>query len=403
MGIDKIAMNIIIFTNHYPIEGAKPSTTYIVRYYAESFVKHGHNVIVVNSTSRFPYVFYLLPKKIVEIIENKLGYILPDLFSRKSIVSKFNGVNYLQLPVKKIFPGKDVRSSSLFSNYRKIYDFMNKLNFVPDIAVGHWCFPQIHYLKKIKEDFNCRTSVILHSVPTEAELVGIKSNLPYIDNIGFRNESLLKITKGLLDLDSKRLFLNYSGVSDLSNLASLPYERKHIDKRIIKICFVGSLIFRKYPHSIVQAVQNIKNVEFQIDFVGDGTLKEKILASNDSKNVFINIHGRLSRTETYKILAESDLFIMISKHEAFGLAYLEAMLNRNIPIAAYGEGFDGIIEDQKNGYLCEAGNVKMLEYIIMDIINSPLEKLYSMQKEAFLTAVNMTDDKMAEKYIMDTK
>lgn len=46
----------------------------------------------------------------------------------------------------------------------------------------------------------------------------------------------------------------------------------------------------------------------------------------------------------------SDCFIMISKNEAFGLVYLEAMSAGCITIASRGEGFDGVIIHGVNGF-----------------------------------------------------
>ena len=81
-------------------------------------------------------------------------------------------------------------------------------------------------------------------------------------------------------------------------------------------------------------------------------------------------------------LKNSAVFIMISRKETFGLVYLEAMATGCITVAARGEGFDGIIEDGVNGFLCEAGNVAELTEII---------------RKAIETAIELTEEKAAKR------
>ena len=55
-------------------------------------------------------------------------------------------------------------------------------------------------------------------------------------------------------------------------------------------------------------------------------------------------------------LGQSDVFVLPSVNETFGMVYLEAMSQGCIPIGTSGEGIDGIIENGKNGYLCDRNN-----------------------------------------------
>src|SRR5690606_22659927 len=89
----------------------------------------------------------------------------------------------------------------------------------------------------------------------------------------------------------------------------------------------------------------------------------------------------------------------LSKNETFGLVYLEAMLNRVIPIASYMEGFDGIIKNDVNGFLGNAGSVEDLKQIFENILNKSEDDIYRIQRNAYNTAINMSDQKMAKEYL----
>lgn len=90
---------------------------------------------------------------------------------------------------------------------------------------------------------------------------------------------------------------------------------------------------------------------------------------------------------------------MISKAEIFGLVYLEAMAKGCIVIASRNEGIDGIIKDGVNGFLCKAGNVDELSSIISKIKSMSQDELCAISKSAVETAREMTDYKVAERYI----
>ena len=100
-----------------------------------------------------------------------------------------------------------------------------------------------------------------------------------------------------------------------------------------------------------------------------------------------------------KNVDKSQVFVMISQGEAFGLVYLEAMARGCITIASRGEGFDGIIKDGINGFLCEAGNADELASIISKIRKMSNDSLQFISKKAKSTAESLTDVKAARYYI----
>ena len=162
------------------------------------------------------------------------------------------------------------------------------------------------------------------------------------------------------------------------------------------------LIERKFPVAVSNAIQKVFESEpFKIVYVGDGEEKRNVersfrKAKSHGKLLFT---GRISRESVISYLKESDVFVMISKGEIFGLVYLEAMALGCITIASRHEGLDGIIEDGVNGFLCEAGNTDELEAIIRRIRSMRSSELELMSNNAKITARYYSDAKVAERYI----
>lgn len=391
-------MNILVFTSIYPLKGTSVGNTPVVKYFCESWVKLGHKVCVISSTTRFPFVYYMIPSFITKKIENTVGFNLPNRFNRKFVNENENGVRVFQIPISKYYPGEIVDQSKIDKNLSFIFD--NYLHdFIPDVAIGHWVNPQLQYLFNIKNRFKIPTSLILHDVPSKKNAELLNKYIDHIDSIGFRSDVLRDLVNQKFDLNGKKQFLCYSGVTDYFNLAENKYTVKTIQKSSLKVIYVGNMIARKYPEILIKAMNEIKDIDFELHYVGEGKMTEELRAIDCESNVKVYMHGRCARDKVYGLLNAADIFVMLSKYEAFGLVYLEAMINRTIPIASKNEGFDGIIKDGYNGFLGDAGSVDSLVYILRSIKNKSDEELYNIQRNAFETAVNMTDEKMAMKYL----
>ena len=393
-------MNILMLTTIYPLDGTKLGFTPVVKYFCEEWVRQGHKIAVVNNSSRFPSLFYHLPKPIEKMVESLVGFTVPDKKTSKEQVVQMNGVTIYQLPWFKKYPGEVMKQSTVLRQYDKIVEFLSTIDFVPEVVMAHWVNPQAQLLELFKRSFGVKTSLVLHSTPRRKELMALRQALPSID-LGFRNEHIRALTLQNFEDDPSRInsFLCYSGVQDIFGLAKRNFYVKEMITSKIRILFVGQLVRRKYPKAILQAVDRIKTHCFEVVYVGEGHERGSLSHFQLSKHVSCELLGRRSREEVYRVMQESDIFIMISENEAFGLVYLEAMLNRCIVIAARNEGMHGIIKDGVNGFLCEAGNSVELQVIITKVLSLSAQKRAEIQEASYCTAVGLTEDKAASRYL----
>ena len=394
--------NILVLSPIYPADDIPKTMTPVVHYFAREWVKMGYNVQVMNYISNFPKFMYCLFRPLNKRLSSLTGSTV-----RKCQVNEktyeIDGVNVRRIPLNKILPHSRFSKNEISRAYQKTVDYCESISFSPDCIIGHWFNPQLELLGMLKHKFGVPAVLVLHN--GAQTLTGVYKDdslklLNDLDILGFRSDAIKRNFEQQFKLD-KPSFYCYSGIPE-------QYMRGDYAKRTFKkvesFVFVGTLYERKHPLEIIYALEDsYKKDAYSLSYVGLGTEGDKIqkLTEKLHKEDSIKLLGRVERSEVQKILHEKDVFIMISKNEAFGLVYLEAMAAGCITNASRNEGFDGIIKDGVNGFLCEAGNVQELSSIITKIRNMDSASLCSISDAAIATALELTDKKAAARYIKD--
>ena len=134
--------------------------------------------------------------------------------------------------------------------------------------------------------------------------------------------------------------------------------------------------------------------------MGDGPemshLKGLVKKYNIEEKVIFE--GEISRDDVLKKLRLSDLFILVSEGETFGVSYLEAASRANIVIATKGGGVDGIIIDGENGFTCSP-NSDELAKLIDKVASLPQEEIKKMVSSLRETLIAYDDVAVSEKYL----
>ena len=83
------------------------------------------------------------------------------------------------------------------------------------------------------------------------------------------------------------------------------------------------------------------------------------------------------------------------------MVYIEAMLQGCLTIASKGEGFDGIIQNGINGFICEPGNQSDLECIYRRIGELSIDERNRIGQNAMDTAIHYSEREVAVRYLND--
>jgi glycosyltransferase involved in cell wall biosynthesis len=286
---------------------------------ASNLVKRGHETIVLQpNPSDLPDEEVYLGFKIMRISSP-----LDKYFYGLSI-----GIyNYLKKHIKDLNP--DIIHIHGHHTLQSIQVIKNIKNIDPDIPI---IFSP--HLDVVTETFAGKYLLNIHNYFTKREIF----KCSHIISVSqFESENIVK----LLNVDPKKIKLIPHGVDvqlekrekrDLCNDIVCIDPAKDINNgNKVNIVYAGHLVNRKGIDHIIKSLQalvynlGVKNILLTI--VGDGPEKEKLLKL--SKELKIEDHIKwepfLSRENFIEKIKNSDIFMLLSRSEAYGITVAEAL------------------------------------------------------------------------------
>ena len=175
------------------------------------------------------------------------------------------------------------------------------------------------------------------------------------------------------------------------------FNKKNKKKKIVKIIFLANLIHYKNHRLVIECCRCIKEKNFQINFVGEGSPHYV----NELKNLVLNYNlknkikflGKIRDLD--RIMNESDIGILASDEEGFSNAILEYMAYQLPVIATDVGGNSEAINHGYSGYIVEKGDYKNFsKYLTKLILDANLRKKlglagYQIVKEKFEVSKNI--------------
>ena len=141
-----------------------------------------------------------------------------------------------------------------------------------------------------------------------------------------------------------------------------------------------------------------KEVKSRLIMVGDGP--ERSSAEEYTKELgltgVVDFVGKSN--DVYRILCSSDLFLLPSQRESFGLAALEAMAARTPVIATDEGGVPEVVEHQISGYLSAHGDVETMGAHAIKLLTNEAQ-LQHFKEAAFARAKMFDIQKVIPLYI----
>ena len=351
-------MNILFVTDLYPVKNDEKTTPRTLLAFVEEWKKMGHNV---------------------EVLEP--NFILNSFLRGK--------------PFYKSGQYKDVFNINYWTPF--LGNVKSKLPNLPkyDIVVAH--MPSgILFADKFRRPFvagihNSDIEVLtnpLYKIHFKTRLEKALKNAKAIACRSFvLQDKLLKLYPEF----EEKTFVALSGI-DEKLLDDMNHSLLTTHHSPIKVLTCAHFKKRKNIDKVIKACKGLES--FELTVIGDG--KERKSLEKIDKNVIFT--GRLPHDEVLAKMRESDVFVLPSVGETFGMVYLEAMASGCITVCTKGDGIDGIIKNGENGFLTEP-TVENIRETLLNIKKLDSESLKTLHINSFNTIRQLTSAKCAEHYL----
>ena len=221
-------------------------------------------------------------------------------------------------------------------------------------------------------------------------LIALVHHLKYLEPVSHREEEREKERKFLMTCDA--LIANSSSTSrevvelgiglptlvaypGCDRVAPAPDFRRQLPETIVNLLFVGILIPRKGVHILLDALEELQSYPWKLGIVGDETLDASYVESLKEKALKLGNRvaflGRVSPGELSQIYLDSDLFVLPSYFEGYGIVVAEAVLHLLPIIASRVGGIPEIVRDGKEGILVPSGDKSALKQALQDFLEHP--------------------------------
>lgn len=172
-------------------------------------------------------------------------------------------------------------------------------------------------------------------------------------------------------------------------------EPKHLKEKKLNLVYTGRIDNNKNLITTIKCCDKILSNKYDIKLTVIGKIVAKKYNKIIKKHDFINYLGEKNKEEIVQIYKDMDIFVMPSKHETFGLTYVEAMSQGMPVIYTVNEGFDKFFPDGVVGYSMKYRDCKKMANNIEMVISN----YEQISKNCIEKAMEFNWDEITKKYI----
>ncbi len=281
----------------------------------------------------------------------------------------FHEVNILSYPLFKYKPYTIILASLL-------HKLVNEHEL--DILHGHYAIPHATslYLAKLSND---KAKIISTIHGSDMHLLGLDDAYkPILVNSLNNHDALTTVSKWMRQfvVDNYDMEKDIDVIYNFVNPKKFSNIKKPVKEEVV-FCHVSN--FRKVKRSpdIVKAfaIEAEKYNHIRLEMIGEGPEREYCRDLAISLGINDKVVFRGSLLNVPRVLCFTDVFVIPSEKESFGLAALEAMACSIPVISSNAGGLPEVVEHEKTGFVIEPGDIDALaKYMNIMIEDEPLRK-----------------------------
>lgn len=135
---------------------------------------------------------------------------------------------------------------------------------------------------------------------------------------------------------------------------------------MVQIFYLGQLIERKGVDLLLRALAGLKELDWALTLAGGGDQKEALAALTKELGLEdrVTFRSALANEAAMELMAASDLFVLPSRHDGWGVVVNEALL-RGVPVVCSDRcGASDLLQDAWRGEAFPAGSVPGLAAVL---------------------------------------
>jgi glycosyltransferase involved in cell wall biosynthesis len=265
----------------------------------------------------------------------------------------------------------------------------------PDIIHAH--FSDIAAIAfPLKKFFHVPLVITEHNSKLNQDVIDSKTN--YYSKTAYRNaDKIISVSNAL----SKRLTQHFGAnsivISNIVDLQTFNYCPDSLKESFTYIS-TGNLIHRKGFDCLIKAFSINNLPKSRLLIIGEGPKKKNLQKQIDTLNLSnqIILVGKKTRLEINELFSKSDVFVLASRSETFGVVYIEAMA-AGLPVIATKCGGPEEFVDAQNGILIDLNDTKQLSDALLEMKNNI--HLYDREAIATSTRKNYSPEVIAGKLV----
>ena len=215
------------------------------------------------------------------------------------------------------------------------------------------------------------------------------------------SENLKSETNQLFNIQKNiQVVPNFINIEEYQMNQNQYYKKRYAPNDEKIICHVSNFRKVKRIDDVIKTFNIVaENIKSKLILVGDGPERNQLerQARKSKFNEHIHFLGNLKSTK--EVLNISDLFLLPSSKESFGLAALEAMACKVPVVATNTGGIPEVVENEYSGFLSEVGNFEKMAENCHTILSKD-DKLKEFKSNAFKTAQKFDIEQVLPKYEM---
>ena len=267
-----------------------------------------------------------------------------------------------------------------------------------DILHVHYAIPHAsaaYLAQQILKEKGIRIPFITTLHGTDITLVGKdKSVLPVVEFSINKSDGVTAVSHSLKKdtLDSFQIHNEIEVIHNFINLKRfLKIEKPHFRKLVAQdneriLIHISNFRKVKRAEDVIKMFNFlVREIPSKLLMVGDGPERQKCEELCRDLKICDNVKFLGKQEAVEELFAISDLMILPSESESFGLAALEAMACQVPVVSSNAGGLPELIVEDENGYMCDVGDVRAMAEAAKKILSSD-QTLSEFKKNAYKTA-----------------